>query len=199
MVYHFKKRMDVLEQNNETLGDICKTIIKELETFKQINDPKTQTGYVSREEFPGNLFKGINVASQTTSEDLLKHILLSDHVLGIPTSSEIHIYDTESDSSGNEPFVEELDEVSIMINEQTDIMVKKLEESDTLVERVEDKVEEPKTNDDQEKIDKQKLSKLNVNSLKSIVIKEGYCTDPSKMKKNELIKMILEEETKRNN
>ena len=34
MVYHFKTRMDSLDRKNETLGDICKTLIKEIESAK---------------------------------------------------------------------------------------------------------------------------------------------------------------------
>ena len=34
MVYHFKKRMDSLDRKNETLGDICKTLVQEIESVK---------------------------------------------------------------------------------------------------------------------------------------------------------------------
>ena len=34
MVYHFKKRLDVMEKKNETLGDICKTMVRQIEQIK---------------------------------------------------------------------------------------------------------------------------------------------------------------------
>lgn len=35
MVYHFKKRIDSLDRKNETLGGICKTLIKEIDLVKE--------------------------------------------------------------------------------------------------------------------------------------------------------------------
>ena len=36
MVYHFKKRLDVLEKTNESLGDVCKSIVEEMEGLKHV-------------------------------------------------------------------------------------------------------------------------------------------------------------------
>ena len=36
MVYHFKKRLDVLEKTNESLGDVCKSIVEEMEGLKHM-------------------------------------------------------------------------------------------------------------------------------------------------------------------
>lgn len=48
MVYHFKKRMDSLDRKNETLGDICKTLIKEIESAKCVRQSSSSSSSQSQ-------------------------------------------------------------------------------------------------------------------------------------------------------
>ena len=68
------------------------------------------------------------------------------------------------------------------------IQVTKLEETEPIDDAVSEFSEM-----DVERRNKTSLQKLNVQMLRAMVIREGLCTDPSKMKKNELIQLVLNE------
>ena len=46
LFYFFKKRIETLEKSNETLGNICKTMVSELESFKHFNHNETMPKYL---------------------------------------------------------------------------------------------------------------------------------------------------------
>lgn len=68
------------------------------------------------------------------------------------------------------------------------IQVTKLNETDPLEETMSEMSET-----ENEKHNRSSLQKMNVQMLRAIVIREGLCTDPAKIKKPELIQMILGE------
>lgn len=68
------------------------------------------------------------------------------------------------------------------------IQVTKLNETDPLEETISEMSET-----ENEKHNRSSLQKMNVQMLRAIVIREGLCTDPAKIKKPELIQMILGE------
>ena len=45
-----------------------------------------------------------------------------------------------------------------------------------------------------QKQSRKKLQKMNIQMLKTIVIRDGLSTDPTKMKKTELIQLIMDNE-----
>ena len=66
LFYFFKKRIETLEKSNETLGNICKTMVSELENFKRINDNETMPKYNTNNTsyFPSKL----NVIDEVINE-----------------------------------------------------------------------------------------------------------------------------------
>lgn len=224
MVYHFKKRVDALERNNETLVDICKNVVQELDHLKNAQPsfgmPKEMSPHTSTTYYPSTL--------PFVDSDMLKNIMMSDGILGGSTVNESpldmqvlensELDEVESCHSEDSPAVQELSDDSTSIEElEVDSIVpdnteKTVDALDTFeIEKDNDKekdmiqvtkLEETEPIDDTvsefsemdvERRNKTSLQKMNVQMLRAMVIREGLCTDPSKMKKNELIQLVLNE------
>ena len=82
MFYHFKRKMEALEKNNENLGTICKTIVKELEHTKQMQYEQQQQ---QQQQMP-----------KYSPPELTKEVLMNN------ASYEIKEEDTESEYSTDE-------------------------------------------------------------------------------------------------
>lgn len=225
MVYHFKKRVDALERNNETLVDICKNVVQELDHLKNTQSsfglPKEMSPHTSSTYYPSTL--------PFVDSDMLKNIMMSDGILGGSTVHESpldmqvlensELDEVESCHSDDSPAVQELSDDStaveelvidsIVADDNTEktvealdmyeiekdndkekdmIQVTKLEETEPIDDTVSEFSEM-----DVERRNKSSLQKMNVQMLRAMVIREGLCTDPSKMKKNELIQLVLNE------
>jgi hypothetical protein len=252
MVQYFKKRLDSLEKSNEALGDICKTIVSELNTLKRDTPPPSFSPKES----------SVQVNSWNQEQELFKKIIVSEHLLdnSIPDPLDIGILyenedfdDVESceDESGEsdscdeseDDMMEEIQDVEINIEDNV-FYVTKLDtptvdysEIDGLLPSIdtsqmnsfigkilEETVKEVLKNNDDIEIEelpveveeeeiknesleenpeetlgevqnhtKTSLQKMNIQMLKTMVIRDGICTDPSKYKKQELIQLILDQ------
>lgn len=214
MVYHFKKRIDALERSTETLGDICKTVVGELQTLKSSRSydvPKDQSYVFNPTMMPSDYINSV-------SEDLLKQIMVSSEDIDqFPSQLNIEEFenedlddvescstedesDNEGENQNEETSIEEVDVVDNIketenleetetIPEEKDIIqVTKLDETQPIDDTMSEMSEQ-----DMEKRNRKSLQKMNVQMLRTMVIRDGLCTDPSKFKKLELIQMILGE------
>jgi len=260
MVYHFKKKMDMIEKKNETLQDICRVICEELDFVKSQTHPvKSQ----NIDPFYLNYHKVTppdNVNNEFLPEisvsDLFKTILVSGGGgNSIPDPLDIHNYENEElddvhsyeedfecqDDDTTHSTVEEIDDFQQEEDfEEERVYVLKLDEqflpSSEMYSESERRVEELKDDDiintsEEEALTveeqpnkeeahteeihedippleesleieddmeskmtatKASLQKLTLQMLRTMVIKEGICTDPSKLKKMELIQLVLD-------
>lgn len=197
MVYHFKKRMDALEKKNDTIADICKELLKDIDQMKTTSKPM----FLSPQNmpFPGTqpefTFGSFPTEMEMPSdfnpvEELYKHIKVSEE----PQPLDFTIHDNQelenvescgSDSEESHSQMDESEETmeEIPINDEPEIHVTKLDETDPLEEV-------SVITESENKMTKSALQKMTVQMLKTLVIRDGLCTDPSKMKKAELIEMI---------
>lgn len=254
MVYHFKKRMDVLEKTNESLGDVCKTIVQEMHLLKTASYTSEVIGGAqmpkySYEPIPEHIFMTHTFGSNpnpnldqheiyeiqhdeeeeeeeededhTNEEDeeeesddddsvaeevnhpkvilsdldpLDKNVWMEHVVQDLEDTEDPNSHDEESDESIKDitDITDTMEEVAITTETIPDhkdhkdhkdtIQVQKLEETEPLEEI---NMIQP------EKQDKKALQKMNVQMLRTMVIQDGLCTEPSKMKKLELIELIL--------
>jgi hypothetical protein len=230
MFYHFKKRLDVVEKKNETLGDICKTMVKQIENIKyetslpnipkdETKEPTDETKYKTHtlDDFLKNL---IDKTDPTTLGNIdpvygIDPVLMYSQNINVNNFENGELDDVES-VNGNDDLeenenthsqVEELEEfddntTAIKTSTQFDdnnepvidtIHVTKLEETEPLAEDdISSQITENTTS--MQKQTRNKLQKMNVQMLKTIVIRDGLSTDPTKMKKTELIQLILDNE-----
>ena len=208
MVYHFKKRMDALEKKNETLGDICKTIIQEIDSVKndkssvflspqQMAYPTSQPQYMFG-SFPD---EGQGPADWNPMEELYKQIHLSQSMqVEEDPPLNLNVYDVEelqdvedaSDDSDSGSETDSENGTIEQVNLEETIQVTKLEN-----ESVSESLPELETLDVEPtpKYTKKELQKMSVQMLRTIAIRDGLAEDPSKMKKGDLVESILEHES----
>jgi hypothetical protein len=270
MVYYFKKRVDILDNKYETLADISKTIVKELELIREIPHssmflspqnltfPKLHTTNApdARNDSYGT---NINISTFPTEtnffsssmsnpfEELYKKIIISNDMLESDQETEpvqykindtvevddldSYISDNDNDNDNEEEeeeedYTEDYEEEKRDRNEEDvhgmqeetienvildaftihtlpipatvpgdldvdgTVHVMKMDDIDNTEGSV--LTVEPDIEQDTTKMTKSTLQKMTVQMLRTIAIRDGICTDPSKFKKLELINMILD-------
>jgi hypothetical protein len=228
MVYHFKKRMDALDRKNETLGDICKTLIKEIEYVKEtkpVLSPQLPT-FVSYEHSGGGVFssgqdfdpledffrqlkdrqdphpldigiytdeeiRDVEILSEEDEEDGEDEkediVVIQDDFMDKELSSEIENKEQDDVFSSLEP------ETAIIEEEEEEIQVpifKEYAEYDESVITEEPLEESVLTEEPERQLSRRALKKMNVQMLRALAIRDGLGSDPSKMKKKELIELL---------
>jgi len=258
MVYHFKNRVDSLEQSNVALADICKTIVYEMETLKK-------TLYFSRSESLSQKFKTEEDEDEEDDEDEDKNeyenVLLPNRTIleevyrnnNIGSSSAATLMmemfrRSQLDEDDDAPISEDpclykkivISDISLSpeeelnLSEWTEVVEEDehqaVEDHDAVEEdeAVEDHdaIEAVKDHEEVEKVIDEMISeieqgleeedliselgpidtqstqstkpiknspyqKMSVQILRTLVIQKGLCADPSKMKKLELIQLLL--------
>ena len=197
MAFHFKTRISTLEKKNNALAEMCTTIVTKISQVKQM------------------------VVEQNT---MMKPVAVSNPNIFIRSapsaSSEVIEISDESESeseSDEEESDEEIDDQNKM-EKKEDIPeeIQEVQEEEIKVEEIEIEIEEPihletinmelelPDTDLQSEVfsvainnhdDKNAFKKMSVQMLKTLVISKGLCTDPSKMKKLDLLKMLESETT----
>lgn len=210
MVYHFKKRMDALEKKNETLGDICKTIIQEIDSVKNDKSsvflsPQHMAYPTSQPQYMFGSFpdEGQGPADWNPMEELYKQIHLSQSMqveedpplnLNVYEVEELQdVEDANDDSDSDSGSETESENGTIeQVNLEETIQVTKLEN-----ESVSESLPELETLDIEPtpKYTKKELQKMSVQMLRTIAIRDGVSEDPSKMKKGDLVDSILDHES----
>lgn len=191
MAFHFKTRISTLEKKNNALAEMCTTIVNKISQVKQmVVEQNTMMHPVSNNILPNIFLRSPPAAAASVSE-----------VIEISDESESESEDESEDETDNESESEEKREIEKEKDE---------EEIQLKIEEVEEiTTEEPihlettlpdadlqsevfsvaiNTNDD-----KNSFKKMSVQMLKTLVISKGLCTDPSKMKKLDLLKMLESE------
>lgn len=208
MVYHFKKRLDVIEKKNETLGDICKTIVKQMEQLKTENvipkdkpvseqpNPASLESFLNTMIHPNmnpEIFMGGNLNSYIHLPSELNTNVGEIDIVNLENAEMEDVESVETENSTHsdlEENVEELidDEKNIENDNIDTIQVTKLDETDTVTE---DDLQSYTDTSIVENYTKSSLQKMSVQMLRTIVIRDGYATESSKLKKQELIELIL--------
>ena len=177
MVYHFKQRIDALDRKNEMLGDICKTLVKEIDMVKETTQtPPPQSFFPNTQ--PSFTFQSFPEPEELMMSDdynPLQHLFAQ-----LKQAHNLQVYDDDCEELECvvEEVLEEPLEESAMAEES--VMTQESVMTESAAATAADK-----------KISKQALKKMTIVALRNFAIQEGYCTDPSKIKKKELIDMIL--------
>tara|TARA_B100001093_G_scaffold185108_1_gene177848 strand:+ start:6549 stop:7280 length:732 start_codon:yes stop_codon:yes gene_type:complete len=216
LIYHFKQRINKLENNNRMMFDVINNMVQELSILKNTIHHNTQsnppTAIPSQFNYPEEEYTKLDVSlnekdgeeyesesesaewdsDEETDCDTEASVYsedndLADTIKTVAVELEDGIDDTviDSDELPNEELVDKIDEivsgVELNIDETNMIQVNKLEESSNLEE----------SSVDTQSIDKKSVyKKMTVTSLKALVIEKGLNTDPSKLKKTELLQIL---------
>jgi len=205
VVYHFKNRVTTMEQRCDTMFEIMNNIVQELNILRRqqkiamggegpVNiTTSMESNYLSQQNMQSEHYKQEDGESSSEYETDDDNSELSDDDL-----------EEDSDDESIEKVVELTNEIiednnlkQIQITEETpipDVTSSSLMEIDDnasiKIEKI-DATLENKINDDSES--KQESYKSMTNSaLKALVIEKGLSTNPSKLKKNELLELLGE-------
>ena len=203
MAFHFKTRISSLEKKNDALADMCSTIVSKISQVKQM--------VVAQNTMPPVMQNIPNIFFRSPNEDRPSSTIEIIEISDSDSDS-----DSESDSEEEDELV--VDELVLAemekVEEEEEVEVVEVEKVEVVeeveVEVVEVEVEADKEEPEhleEEKVldtdvqsevfslainhdDKNSFKKMNVQMLRTLVISKGLCTDPSKMKKLELLKML---------
>ena len=217
LIYHFKQRINKLENNNRMMFDVINNMVQELSMLKhsfQINvRANADLNSQSQFDYPTNEYEKVDVLlnevendddeyeSGSGSEEWDSDDENSD------TSTEVSEIHEEDDADAIKTIAVELDDgIDENVIDSGDVdneELDKMEEIVTAVEldvdesnmihvnKLEDSINLEESSVDTLSIDKKSVyKKMNVSSLKALVIEKGLNTDPSKLKKNELLQLL---------
>jgi hypothetical protein len=219
LIYHFKQRLTKLEQNNETMFDILNNMVCELSEIKQQNlpislgpsnyiTPNTNKVYVSEDE--SNLNDSDSDSdSDSGSESETESENVSINTCSLPDlidNSNFDVSEGDDVKVVNVNIDDTLEDISTLNDdledddEKEDNDEKEVPITDLDVSQVEeihiDKLNQTNNLEENDNVSQTSMNttdvykKMTVASLKSLVIEKGLASDPSKMKKVELLELL---------
>ena len=220
LVFHFKQRMSDLEDKTETMFEIINNIVKEITSMKQTfsaNDCCRNNICMNPSYSSPCYSKNDNVQLHYVKENDSEKIIVSDDDDEDDEDEDEDDHDDiddddDSDIEDEKPPLQITDnEVKIINVEMGDVIEieepefaeeNEYEEEAPLenivldnlhVEKVDESVESESvatTESNTIETSKEIYRKMTLSSLKSLVISKGLASDPSKMKKNDLLKLL---------
>jgi hypothetical protein len=213
MAFHFKTRISAIERKNNTLTDICTTMVSEIGTLKsRINQMSISVGG-SYPNIDTAMYRGpIEQENESSDEEYEDDDYESEDEEELDVEIEtnngatIIVLDETTNVSVDLEEIEDADSRKIIVDEQhaplpidlditqeEDEVVVVKQESNNQVEELEEVVLDETKDSEIESTIVPSMStyrKMTVQMLRTIVIRDGLCTDPSKLKKQELLKIL---------
>uniref|UniRef100_A0A6C0L6J0 Rho termination factor N-terminal domain-containing protein n=1 Tax=viral metagenome TaxID=1070528 RepID=A0A6C0L6J0_9ZZZZ len=215
LVYHFKQRLTTLENKCDTVYEIITNLVKEVSNIRQIQIQHLSNTFSSNNIVPSFHNTEINGKIKVSDEDfeddeeddeeeddddededeeeddetpplltIEEEPLLNSTIkvinVDIGDIIEADIVETEVESENLDGEDNRLEPIELEDDEQ--IHVEKLNESAAL--------ENSELDNDSKENSRDVYNKMSVSELKALVITKGLSSDPSKKKKNELLKML---------
>lgn len=216
LVYHFRQRFITLEQKCDTMFELINNIVLELNNGNRVergiiqSDPNILFYPAPEGHSPANM--DIEEMNDSDVEDDSEE----DDDSGDESDDENSGEESSDEESDEDDVQEAGDENSVKVimfdqpdtvdmseipndtnevsdNENENDTATELLHTDArvIVEKLEDKhLENNNEQTNQEDNANEVYRKMNIQALKALVITKGLCTDPSKMKKMELVKML---------
>jgi hypothetical protein len=202
LVFHFKQRIASLEQKNETMFEIINNMVQELVQIKYIitsQQPVENVTPPSSIHLIHNPSLPMNMPMNNIIHFDNNKIVVSDDEEDSDDSDNSDEEDSENDDDDSDEEPEEEDEIkvinvalndSVQLNEVDDIIDVEPTTGNIVVEKMNTTESEIDNSDIQKEVKKEIYRKMTLSALKSIVIEKGLLSDPSKLKKQELLKLL---------
>lgn len=185
IVFHFKQRIESLEKKGFLLTEMYNNLVKEFSIMKTVvySPPAVQQKQ--------NIVFSTQPPELSAQDQTYKKIIVMDKLSEVDEDTDLDSDSSDSDSESDSGSLEvvEINEETVdldLAEPESTINVLKLEPEPTLDIEPESEPE-PTPNP-------VNYTKLNLNELKMLVISKGLSTNPNKLKRSELLK-LLEEET----
>ena len=198
VVYHFKNRVTTMEQRCDTMFEIMNNIVQELNLLRRQQKMTMQGGVP------------VNITTSTIEHEY-QHPTEEDESEYETDDSEDSSYASEDDleEDDEEPPVErvvelenemidedELKQVQIVeespLPEATQSSLLDIDENSIKVEKVETTLDNEDNDDDDVESTMDAYKSMTNSALKALVIEKGLSTNPSKLKKSELLDLLKE-------
>ena len=201
LVYHFKNRMSVAEKKSETMYGLLSSVVKEIKSLRSA----FSGGKSGSAEPAAPVLKSEPEIVVNVSEDkeVIRVDLDDNHVHANTYSVEKIVVSDEEDSESDSEYGSDLDSDS-MDDSEDEVSVENVdlneihadeEEVDAtdalLPENQPDQVSEETSPQKKISYTLDQLKKMNINQLKTIAIQSGLDQESAKLKKHELISLIL--------
>ena len=217
MVFHFKQRIEKLERKNNDLSDLTNKIIKEV-TNLQISILQSSSNHFQPQNLkqpkehiceniristsipipiPVSVSSFIEEEKKKEEESSYKKIIVMDTII----NDDIIIADEFSDNEDDD-----CNSNSSSFNyDDSDMEIENFEKDDQIhyikfeeIEQPQKKEPEPEPEPEPEQNQNQNqlnYNKMTVSNLKILAISKGLCSDTSKIKRADLVKLLEENET----
>lgn len=214
MVFHFKQRIEKLERKNNDLSDLTNTIIKEVKNLhilqSSFNNFQPQQQQQNLKQPKEHICENIRISTsipipvyfaeeegkkKEEEEPTYKKIIVMDNIINddIIIADEFSDEDNDDDDSNSSSSSFNYDDSDMEIEnfDKEEIHYIKFEEIEQL-QKKEEPEPEPEPEPEQIQLN---YNKMTVSNLKILAISKGLCSDTSKIKRADLVKLLEENET----
>lgn len=198
LIYHFKQRLSVAENKQDTMFEIINNLAQELNNMKMnlslMNRPPTPYPH--------------NVSNQPVSSE---NVGMYEQMTTLVNEESDSDYEDSDDEISDDEDSDDEDDKIIVSDEEDNISVEEIrptEDTDNsaeelvvdILENIQTNTQEPESLDSEEpeevkleeEIEKPDFSKMNLGALKTYIIEQGWVEDASKMKKAQILSLIQE-------
>ena len=204
VVYHFKNRVTTMEQRCDTMFEIMNNIVQELNILRrqqkmsmgdgdQVNIPTSMNGDHTSEQRELYEYNEEEEDSSEYETDDEENSELSDNDLEEDEQSSQRVVELSDDTIEDEPFKQIQISENVPVSEGTQSSLMEIDDNNSIkIEKVETNLENEsfEENDSDPKMDSYKS--MTNSALKAMVIDKGLSTNPSKLKKSELLDLLRE-------
>lgn len=197
LIYHFKQRLSIAENKQDTMFEIVNNLAQELNNIKM----SLSNAVMSPAPYP---FSNVQNEEQNLTEVDLQASDLNDFSLMVQEENAESDEETSDDEASDISDSEDEDDKIVVSEDEDEISVEDIgpeEKKEELTvdkpkEEIEESLEKEKTDVKEEQeleASEPNFSKMNLGALKTYIVEKGFVQDASKMKKSQILALIEEQ------
>ena len=197
LIYHFKQRLSIAENKQDTMFEIVNNLAQELNNIKM----SLSNAVMSPASYP---FSNVQNEEQNLTEVDLQPSDLNDFSLMSQEEDAESDEETTDDEASDISDSEDEDDKIVVSEDEDEISVEDVDpdekKEELTVNKPEEEIEESPEKEKSDVKEEQELeaselnfSKMNLGALKTYIVEKGIVQDASKMKKSQILALIEEQ------
>ena len=197
LIYHFKQRLSIAENKQDTMFEIVNNLAQELNNIKM----SLSNAVVSPASYP---FSNVQNEEQNLTEVDLQASDLNDFSLMGQEEDAESDEETTDDEGSDISDSEDEDDKIVVSEDEDEISVEDVDpeekKEELTLDKPEEQIEESLEKEKSDVKEEQELetsepnfSKMNLGALKTYIVEKGIVQDASKMKKSQILALIEEQ------
>ena len=197
LIYHFKQRLSIAENKQDTMFEIVNNLAQELNNIKM----SLSNAVMSPASYP---FSNVQNEEQNLTEVDLQASDLNDFSLMGQEEDAESDEETTDDEASDISDSEDEDDKIVVSEDEDEISVEDVDpdekKEELTVNKLEEEIEESPEKEKSDVKEEQELeasepnfSKMNLGALKTYIVEKGIVQDASKMKKSQILALIEEQ------